>query len=1118
MPRPRPSLHVLLAGAILCAAPLPLSTATAQGRGRKPGPASRTPAAPAGPTAGTVPEDSLNTIKFRNLGPSVAGGRVSSVVGVPGQPMSYYVGAAAGGVWKTTDYGNTWEPIFKDQSAASIGAVALAPSNPNLIWVGTGEAAIRNDVVNGHGVWFSPDAGHSWHFMGLADVGQISRIVVDPANPDVVLVAALGHAWGPNPDRGVFRTADGGKTWQKVLFVNDTTGASDLIMDPGNSRVYFAGMWQFVRHPWEMVSGGAGSGIYRSTDGGVTWERLSEGLPRGIYGRIALGIGASNPSHIYALVEAKTGLLWESHDLGDHWSGVSDNHALDVRPFYFSQVTVSPTDDRKLYFSSFQLLESDDGGKTAKVIDRDVHVDHHTLWIDPTDGRRIIQGNDGGAYATVDGGENWTWFNNLPIGQFYMVAANGADPYLVCGGLQDNNAWCGPSGASDGSQWFTVTGGDGEYAVPAPSDTSILYVDSQNGDIDRVNLATGERRSIRPYLPGVEGNTPADLTYRFNWTSPIEVAAADADEVFIGANVVFKSADGGRHWAAISPDLTRNDKAKQVVSGGPIEYDISGAETYNTILTVNVAPTDTNVIWVGTDDGLVQVTRDGGKSWTNVGGHFPGLSGDEEGRIYQVGISPFDAGAAYVTFDRHEFDDNHPYVYKTQDFGRSWTRIDAGLPADAAAHVVREDPNQRGFLVLGTDAGLWFSRDGGAAWKPLKAAFPTVPVYDVKFVRATHDLLVATHGRGLFALDDITPLEELTPAVAASDFHLFSTLPAELRGRGRREGVAPTNFQVRGGPQGAVIDYYLKAGLDTAVPGGAGGAEGAGQGGRGGRGEGFGGPGGRHHEGARVTVTDAQGDTVFSDSSAPAKMGVNRFQWSLRWNGPTPLTIERPTGGEGGGGGGFRGGFGPRVVPGTYTVAVTVKGQTGTQTVEVRPDPGQHAEAAGFQEQLQAGLQFRAELSALHVMLNRLVGLETQIRNVEQALRDGGADDTAALAAVTRASRDLSRKLRQLKDTLYNSEEQRGAPEDDIHYLTRFADDYQGLGFSIWGGYAEAPGEAVRAQWKTEREELDRFLATFNAILTTDVPAFNQVATASHAPILVGGAPVEIKAGAASGR
>ena len=1099
MHRPRVHSFLILAGLVCLSPPLAAQAASRAKPGAK-APADAT----ATPTAAANPADSLNTIRFRNLGPSVAGGRVASVVGIPGQPLTYYVGAAAGGVWKTTDGGNTWDAIFKDQPAASIGAVALAPSNPNLVWVGTGEAAIRNDVVNGHGVWFSPDAGHSWHFMGLGDVGQISKIAIDPANPDIVLVAALGHAWSSNAGRGVFRTTDGGKTWQKTLFVNDTTGASDLIMDPGNPRVYFAAMWQFVRHPWEMVSGGTGSGIYRSTDGGVTWERLSQGLPKGIYGRIALGIGASDPSHVYALVEAKTGMLWDSHDLGDHWSAVSDNHALDVRPFYFSSMNVAPDDDRKLYFSSYQLLESDDGGKTAKVIDQSVHVDHHTLWIDPTNAQRFIQGNDGGAYATTDGGKNWTWFNNLPIEQFYMVAANGADPYMLCGGLQDNNAWCGPSGASDGSQWFTATGGDGEYAVPAPSDTTVIYVDSQNGSITRVNLRTGETRFIRPYGPTVEGTKPSELTYRFNWTSPIEVSATSADEVFIGANVVFKSTDGGQHWNAISPDLTRNDKSKQVNSGGPIEYDISGAETYNTILTVNVAPTDTNVIWVGTDDGLVQVTRDGGKTWTNAGGHFPGLAAEQEGRVYQVGVSPFDAGTAFVTYDRHEFDDNHAYVYKTADYGKTWTRIDAGLP-EAAAHVVREDPNVRNFLVLGTDQGLWYSRDAGASWKAFKADFPTTPVYDVKFVKASHDLLVATHGRGLFALDDISPLEQLTAEVAAQDFHFFSGLPATLRGRGRRSGVAPTNFTVRGTPPGAIVDYYLKAGTDTAPVVGAAEAGGAGGGG-GGRGNRGGGFGGRGRNGARLVVTSAAGDTVYVDSSGPTKMGVNRMTWGLRWSGPTPLTIEPP---QEGGGGFRRGGFGPSAVPGTYTLTLSVAGKSGSQTVEVRPDPVQGGDPAKFQAQLAAGLQFRAELSALHEMLNRLVSIETQIRNIQQALRDNAKDDTAALGAVNRASRELSRKLRQLKDTLYNSDQQRGAPEDDIHYLTRFADQYQGLG--VFGGYAQPPAPPVLDEWKVDRAKLDGYLATFNAILSTDVAAFNQVANANHAPVIVGGTPVTIR-------
>src|SRR6266566_96654 len=722
--------------------------------------------------------DSLNNLKFRNLGPSVAGGRVAAGHRGPGDRNVYYVGAAAGGVWKTIDGGDSWEAVFKDQPTSSIGAVALAPSNPNVVWVGTGEGNPRNDVVNGRGVFMSPDAGKTWQFMGLGDVGQVSQIVIDPANPDIVFVAALGHVWAPNPERGVYRTADGGKTWQKVLFVNDSTGAAHLVMVPGNPRMLFAGMWQFVRRPWELVSGGAGSGIYRSKDGGLTWERLNQGLPSGLTGNTAVAVGPTNPSHVYALIETNEGMLWDSKDQGDHWTKVSDFHGLSARPFYFSLMHVSPVDDRKLFFSSYLLLRSDDGGKTTTPIDRGVHVDHHALWIDPQNPDRMIQGNDGGVYVTENGAKSWRFLNNLPIGQFYMVAADNNTPYMLCGGLQDNN-------------------------------------------ITRVDLKTGLTRSIRPYLSGVTEMKPANLKYRFNWTSPIAVSSRDANTVYLGANVVFKTTDGGDHWTAISPDLTRNDKSKQVTSGGPINYDISGAETYNTILTVTLAPTDSNVIWVGTDDGLVHVTRDGGKTWTNVSGHFPGMAKDVEGRVYQIGVSPFDAGAAYIAIDRHELDDRRPYVYKTADYGKTWVDIGKGLPQDVPARVVRENPNLRGFLVLGTDAALWYSRDGGASWKQLKADFPTVPVYDVQFVGRSHDLVIATHGRGLFVLDNITPLKELTPEVVASDFHVFSTLPAQIRVRPRRPGVAPTRFTTPNAPAGAVIDYYLRAALDTgaATPG-----------------------------------------------------------------------------------------------------------------------------------------------------------------------------------------------------------------------------------------------------------------------------------------------------------
>src|SRR5213592_2498063 len=1097
--RPMALPQAALLGGLLAVALVP--AVTAQGRGR----AKPAPEAPA-----ALGADSLNNLKFRNLGPSVGGGRVTAVVGIPGEPNVYYVGAAAGGVWKTTDGGDSWEAVFKDQPTASIGAIALAPSNPNLVWVGTGEANLRNDLVDGRGVFFSPDAGKTWKFMGLGDVGQISRVVVDPTDPDVVFVGAIGHAWAPNPERGVYRTADGGKTWQKVLFVNDTTGVADLIMVPGNPRMLFAGMWQAVRHPWELVSGGSGSGIYRSKDGGFTWERLKEGLPASPLGRIALAVGPTNPSHVYTLIETKQGMLWDSKDQGDHWSKVSDFHGLSARPFYFSLMHVSPVDDRKLFFSSYLLLRSDDGGKTTTPIDRGVHVDHHALWIDPQNPDRMIQGNDGGVYVTENGAQSWRFLNNLPIGQFYMVAADNNMPYTLCGGLQDNNAWCGPSsgigggggggggGAGgqglNGSEWFTVTGGDGEYAVPAPSDSSILYVDSQNGNITRVDLKTGVTRSIRPYLSGVTEMKPANLKYRFNWTSPIAVSPTDANTVYMGANVVFKSTDGGEHWTTISPDLTRDDKSKQVTSGGQINYDISGAESYSTILTVNLAPSDANVIWVGTDDGLVQVTRDGGKTWSNVSGHFPGLAKDIEGRVYQIGVSPFDAGSAYIAIDRHQLDDRHLYVYKTGDYGKTWTDIGRGLPPDVPGRVVRENPNVRGFLVLGTDAALWHSWDGGASWKPLKADFPTAPVYDVQFIKRSHDLVIATHGRGLFVLDNITALEELTPDVIASDFHLFSTLPAQIRVRPRRSGVAPTRFTTPNAPAGAMIDYYLKAALDT----GSSGSQAEGERGRSRRGR------------VIATVTDSRGDTVVVDSGGPGKQGVNRYVWNLRHAGPTRLNFERPTGAEDEENP-FRNVGGPRAIPGTYTVTVTAGGRTATQKVTVEPDPILGGDAARFAAQLRAGLEWRNAMSALNEMLNRIVSLETQLKNTQQALRDNTTGDTATAAPVARQGRELSRKLKELKDSLYNSDVQRDAGQDDIHYLNRFQDRLQGLGFGLAFAYAQPPNEVVAARLKELRAVLADDVAKFNELLRTDVAAFNKTAQERQVPILVSGRPIEVR-------
>jgi photosystem II stability/assembly factor-like uncharacterized protein len=686
---------------------------------------------------------------------------------------------------------------------------------------------------------------------------------------------------------------------------------------------------------------------------------------------------------------------------------------------------------------------------------------------------------------------------------------------MLCGGLQDNNAWCGMSsnvggggrGADDGltgAEWFRVGGGDGEYVVPAPSDSTVIYVESQNGNISRLELKTGLTRSIRPYLSGVQETAPANLKYRFNWTTPIEVSPTDANVVLLGGNVVFKTTDGGEHWTVISPDLTRNDKSKQVTSGGPINYDISGAETYNTILTVNIAPGDTNVIWVGSDDGLVHVTRDGGKTWTNVAGRFPGLAPSTEGRVYQIGVSPFDAGTAYLAVDRHQLDDRRPYVYKTTDYGKTWIDIAGGLPQDVPAIVVRENPNRRGFLVLGTDAALWYSRDHGASWKPLKAGFPTVPVYDLKFVKRSHDLVVATHGRGLFVLDNITALEQLTPEVAASDFHVFGTLPAQIRVRPRRVGVAPSRYTAPNAPAGAVIDYYLKVALDTGAAQADGSREDRG---RGARGEQPGPSAGRRRGRVIVTVTDVEGDTVVVDSSGPGKRGVNRYIWNLRYAGPTRLTFERPPEEEDR----FRQVGGPRVAPGTYTATLNAGVRIQTRTILVEPDPILGGDPALFAAQLRAGLEWRNAMSALNEMLNRIVSLETQLKNVQQAVRENARGDSARTAPVTRAARDLGRKLEELKDSLYNSEVQRDAGQDNIHYLNRFQDRLQGLGFGLAFAYAQPPTEVQAARMRDLRAELDAYLGKFNELLRTDVVAFNKTALDAQAPTVLAGSPVEVR-------
>ena len=1039
------------------------------------------------PAGEKQPEDVLANLKLRNIGPAVSGGRVSATVGIPGDPNVYYTGGAAGGVFKTTDGGLTWKAIFEHEKTGSIGAIAVAPSNPNLVWVGTGEGNIRNDVIDGDGVYFSSDAGHSWKFMGLGDTQHISTIVVDPHDSNTVFVAALGHAWGPNAERGVFKTTDGGKTWNKVLYVNDTTGAADLAIAPGNSKVLFASMWEFRRYPWTLMDGGSDSGIYRSTDGGETWQKLTKGLPEDPFGRSAVAVAPSNPDHVYVEIAAKDGLLWESRDMGDSWSKVSDNHSYDVRPFYFSRLYVSPDDENKIFFLSFNLMESEDGGKTAFYADRGVHPDHHALWIDPKNPERIIQGNDGGVFLSTDGAKSWQFLDGMPLAQFYQVATNGREPYTVCGGLQDNDSWCGVSSdlgrhAVTGAAWYSVVGGDGEYAVPSPSDPDIVYTDSQNAFIIRLDLKTHLEQFIRPYMDSVEEVKPSELKYRFNWTSPIAVSPTDANEVYIGGDIVFKSADAGKTWSPISGDLTRNDKSKQQVAGGPIQHDISGAETYDTILAITLAPTDHNVIWVGTDDGLVQVTRDAGKNWTNVASNISGAP--EWARVYQIGVSPFDAGTAYVTYDAHELDNRHVYIYRTEDYGASWTKITDGLPDGAVAHVVREDPNQRGFLVAGTDVGLSYSSDRGGHWEPLKANFPTTPVFDITFVKDRRDLVVATHGRGIFVLDDIRPIEELTSDIQSGAFHLFNPAPGMLLHHWETDEGQGEGYTAPNAPQGVVVDYFLKSEIKPTDQQKQ-----------------------QHESPVKIVVTDEHGATVATDYG-PSEAGVNRFVWNMRYQGPEKLRFEKPMEANEF----FNPDQGPLVVPGTYHIAVTVSGQSQTKDARVEPDPNLHIDPAVFRAQTEAGLEARNQVSALNEMLNRIEAIDKTVVDFSSMVETSDDKEVKTkYQPIVDRGKELTKKLDAIKDAVYDPKIQHDVEEDDIHGLQLLHEQAAGMAFEVSGEYGQPPSELILAKMKEISGEIAEKLKAFNELLKTDVAEYNKAAESAGAPTVFAGSGIEVK-------
>ena len=702
-------------------------------------PSPQASAAPSPEASPTVPPAPYNRLSWRSIGPALSGGRVAVVVGSARNPKLYYLGAAGGGVWKSTDGGASWKPVFDAQHVASIGAIALDPQNDDVVWVGTGETNPRNDVIAGAGVYRSADAGKTWRSMGLRETKQISRIAIDPHDSGRVVVATMGDFFADSTARGIYRTSDGGKTWTNALYLGPASGASDLAVDPLDFNVMYAGMWHFRRLPWTFTSGGPDDGIYKSVDAGATWQRLTgNGLPAGSTGRIGLAVAPSDPKRVYALIESKDGILWRSSDAGASWTLVSHDTLADQRPFYFTHLAVDPKNAEHVYAVSEMLSESKDGGASFhEVAKDDVHVDYHSIWIAPDDPTRIIVGEDGGFALTLDR-ERWSFSENLPIGEVYHVGYDDGTPYRVCASLQDNSAFCGPSSALDpggnsNRNWESVVGGDGVWAWPDPTDANIVWSDSEDGSLARYDRTSQRNTTVQPWFPTAAEAFDSSLgKYRFNWSSPIAFAPWDPHTVWFGGNVVFATSDRGVTWQPISPDLTRDDKAHQQPSGGPLAFDVSGAEYSDTILDIEGSTLARGEIWVGTDDGLVQITRDGGAHWRDV--TPPGTQ--PYGRFEIVAPSTLRDGTAYAALDRHFLGDRTPYAFVTHDFGAHWTSIATGLPADQPVRAIRPDTREPGLVYAGLENGLYLSYDGGLHWRPFGPGLPPAPVYDVRIQTA----------------------------------------------------------------------------------------------------------------------------------------------------------------------------------------------------------------------------------------------------------------------------------------------------------------------------------------------------------------------------------------------
>jgi photosystem II stability/assembly factor-like uncharacterized protein len=1073
-----------------------------------------------GPGAGTAVQKDEDEDKgpwkglsYRLVGP-FRGGRVLAVSGVVGQDNTYYFGGVAGGVWKTTDGGLNWRPVFDKQKDASpsIGALAVSESDPNVIYVGTGEACIRGNIVGGNGVYKSIDAGKTWKFVGLGDTRAIGRLIVNPKNPDIAFVAALGHPFGDNEERGVFRTRDGGKTWEKVLYKDAKTGAIDITFDPSNSNILFATLWQARRTPWSLDSGGPGSGLYRSGDGGTTWKEIkAHGLPETVLGRIGVTVSGANPNRIWAVVEAEKGGIYRSDDGGENWQLLTDDHRFRQRAWYYSHIFADPKSADTVYILNTGVYRSNDGGKTFSVL-RVPHGDNHGLWIDPTNPKRLINGNDGGATISTDGAQSWTSVYNQPTAQFYHVTTDNRFPYYIYGAQQDNStvgiASASPDGKIDRPDWYDVGGGESGYIAPDPSDPQIVYAGSYGGDITRYDHRTGETQAVNPWPINPIGWAAADLKHRFQWTEPIVFSPHDPKTLYFAGEVLFKTIDAGMSWSIISPDLTRNDRQKQQASGGPITKDNTGVEVYDTIFSIVESPAQRDLIWVGTDDGLVHMTRDGGQHWENV---TPKVM-PEWGTVSMIEASSKDAGTVYIAVERHKMDDFAPYVFKTTDFGKTWTKLVNGIPANAYVHAVRVDPAHPSLLFAGTESGVFVSFNDGDQWQPLQLNLPVSPVNDL--VVKNSDLIVATHGRSFWVLDNITPLEQYTDSVAQEVAHLFTPAAANhtlFRGSFFRGG-ANTG---KNPPGGAVIDYWLKTSLkkadadkkdaekkDSDLKAGEQNAEAK---------ESAAKPDSQRSEIEPPKVTldilDASGKVVRhfpkkeedgdqqdegfgaperNADTLPVEAGLNRFVWDLNYEGATKVPHAPLWGGST---------SGPRALPGKYEVKLTVLGKSYTAPLEIKPDPRLAVTQADLEKQFALLIKIRDKVTETDDAINQIRDLREQMTAINKRLKDDPRGKSIA-----DAGKSLDKKMTEVEEALIQTKAKSG--QDVLNFPIRLNNHLVALS-GVVGSADSAPTKQSYEAFDMLGRAVDEQLTKWKAIVATDVKSYDGLVKQQEIPALV---------------